>query len=63
VLSNNRKRGVKRLELSVQYTWPLHLIGDSWVGYLSAEWTDQRSNILLFETDSKEIWLGLKKSW
>jgi len=33
------------------------------VGYLSAEWTNQRSNILLFETDSKEIWFGLKKSW
>jgi len=62
-LSNNRKREVKRFDLSVQYAWPLYLIGESWMAYVSVEWTNQRGNILLFETDTKEIWLGVKKSW
>ena len=63
VLHNGRKREVKRIDVSIEYAWPLQIVGESWQGFVNTQWIRQRSNLLLFETTAQEAWVGIKKSW
>jgi len=62
-LNNGGKRKVKRIDASMRYAWPLHTLGRNWQGFVSVDWVRQKSNILLFETNAQEAWVGLKKNW
>jgi len=63
LLNNGSKRNIQRIDLSIEYAWPMHMFGKNWQGFTSIEWTKQESNILLFETAAQEVWFGLKKTW
>lgn len=62
-LNNGRKRRVSRIDVSMEYAWPIQGFGKNWQGFVSAQWLRQKSNLLLFETTAQEAWVGIKKSW
>ncbi len=57
------KRTVERINVVVEYATSLAVIGKNWKGFIALEWMQQRSNLVLFETKTKELWLGLRRSW
>ncbi len=63
LLNAGSNREVKRINLALEYERPLTRLGKHWLGFINIEWTKQRSNIALFETNTKELWLGLKRNW
>ena len=62
-LNNGRKRSIKRIDVSVEYAWPLRTFGKNWQGFVSVDWIRQESNIVLFETNAQEVWFGLRANW
>jgi len=62
-LNNGAKKEIERLDISAAYQVPLALLGKGWVGTVEMQWIKQRSNIVLFETESTELWFGVAKNW
>lgn len=63
LLNNGSRRKVQRVNALLEYQKPLKIAGNDWVGYINIRRVTQRSNIALFETNTKELWLGLKRKW
>lgn len=63
LLNNGSRRKVQRVNALLEYQKPLKIAGNDWVGYINIRRVTQHSNIALFETNTKELWLGLKRKW
>jgi len=63
LLNAGSKREITRINLALQYERPLASLGKHWLGSINIKWAKQRSNIALFETNTTELWLGLKRNW
>jgi len=62
-LNNGSKKEIERLDITAAYQFPFKPLGKGWVGTVEMQWIKQQSNIILFETESTEIWFGLAKNW
>jgi len=63
LLNNNAIRSLYRINVGVQYRWPISQSYGYWAGTLSINWQRQYSNIQLFEFNSLESWVGIEVTW